>query len=296
MDFLEDASDAGGTSKADEISAAQDEAQVVAQDVTQVDTSKPTTMQEGDSPRVKCPGVALADDETRMISSKYPTLNLIPRETDIVRHHLFKENGINPNSFYAKGTLKFDVISNNHAEINGGESGMNEMEVMLSEYSSNKMCNYEAGDHLVIYPVNSQCVVEALLDNLDVDRHAIISVEEQPKSYPFPTGLTVYETLSHCTDLGALVSPNFARMILQGKDIDYKAENIDRLVVSAPEKVVSRGLIVSDCSDETALLLDCFIQCQTSHQNTSTIQKNQVCDISWIPKRGCLHKLFILQR
>lgn len=224
MDFLEDASDAGGTSKADEISAAQDEAQVVAPDVTQVDTSKPTTMQEGDSPRVKCPGVALADDETRMISSKYPTLNLIPRETDIVRHHLFKENGINPNSFYAKGTLKFDVISNNHAEIDGGESGMNEMEVMLSEYSSNKMCNYEAGDHLVIYPVNSQCVVEALLDNLDVDRHAIISVEEQPESYPFPTGLTVYETLSHCADLGALVSPNFARMILQRKDIDYKAE------------------------------------------------------------------------
>eukprot|EP00984_Skeletonema_dohrnii_P017576 scaffold8051_cov148-Skeletonema_dohrnii-CCMP3373.AAC.1 len=216
MDLLEDAPDAGGTSKADEVSVAQDGAQV--------ETSKPSTSQEGDSPRIKCPGVALADDETRMISSKYPTLNLIPRKADTVRHHLFKEDGSNPNSFYSKGTLKFDVISNKHAEINGGESGMNEMEVMLSEYSSNKMCNYEAGDHLVIYPVNSQCVVEALLDNLDVDRHAIISVEGQPESYPFPTGLTVYETLSHCADLGALVSPNFVRMILQRKDIDYKAE------------------------------------------------------------------------
>lgn len=100
------------------------------------------------------------------------------------------------------------------------------MEVMPNKYPSSKMCNYEAGDQLVIYPVNSQCVVEALLDNLDVDRHAliIISAVGQPESYPFPTGLSVYETLSHCADLGAQVSPNFARMILQQKVIDYKAE------------------------------------------------------------------------
>mmetsp|Transcript_4913 Transcript_4913/g.8390 ORF Transcript_4913/g.8390 Transcript_4913/m.8390 type:complete len:417 (-) Transcript_4913:234-1484(-) len=159
-----------------------------------------------------------------MISNKYPTLNLIPRETDAVRHHLFKDYDSNSKSFYSEGTLKFDVISNKLAEINGGESGMNEMEVMVNKYSSNKMCNYEAGDQLVIYPVNSQCIVEALLDNLDVDRHAIISVDGQPEAYPFPSGIIVHETLSHCADLGALVSPNFARMILQRKDIDYKAE------------------------------------------------------------------------
>ena len=28
----------------------------------------------------------------------------------------------------------------------------------------------------------------------------------------------------HCTDLGALPSPSFARMILQRQDIDYKAD------------------------------------------------------------------------
>ncbi len=203
-------------SDADGVSAAQVEAQV--------ETNKPTTSLEGGSPRVKCPGVAIAADEKRMISSKYPTLNLIPRETDIVRHHLFDEDGSNLNSFYSERTIKFDVISNKLAEINGGESGMNEMELMQNENSSSEMCNYEAGDQLAIYPANSQCVVEALLDNLDVDRHAVISEEGQPESYPFPTGLTVYETLSHCADLGALVSPNFARMILQRKDIDYKAE------------------------------------------------------------------------
>jgi NADPH-ferrihemoprotein reductase len=217
MELLEDTSGVEETGKADEVSVAQDEAQI--------ETSKPTTANERDSPpRIKCPGVALAADETRMISNKYPTLTLIPRKTDVVRHHMFKEDGSIPKSFYSERTIKFDVISNKLAEIDGGESGMNEMEVILNEHSSNKMCNYEAGDHLVIYPVNSQCVVEALLDHLDVDRHAIIGTDGQPVSYPFPTGLTVYETLSHCVDLGALVSPNFARMILQRKDIDYKAE------------------------------------------------------------------------
>jgi len=225
MELLEeDAPAVEEIDKADEVALTQEEALV--------ETSKSTTAQERDSPRIKCPGVALAADETRMISNKYPTLNLVPRKTNVVRHHVFKKDGSIPKSFYSDRTLKFDVISNKAAEISGGESGMNEMEVILNRHSSNKMCNYEAGDHFVVYPVNSQCVVEALLDHLDVDRHAIIEIQGQPESYPFPTGLTVYETLMHCVDLGALVSPNFARMILQRKDIDYKAE------VAHPRKTI----------------------------------------------------------
>lgn len=37
-------------------------------------------------------------------------------------------------------------------------------------------------------------------------------------------GLTIFETLTHCVDLGALPSPAFARMIIGKKDIDYKSE------------------------------------------------------------------------
>lgn len=37
-------------------------------------------------------------------------------------------------------------------------------------------------------------------------------------------GLTIYETLTHCVDLGALPSPSFARMLIGKKDIDYKSE------------------------------------------------------------------------
>jgi hypothetical protein len=38
---------------------------------------------------------------------------------------------------------------------------------------------------LVVYPQNSQCIVKAYLDMLDVDGNAIID-EGQPDSYPFP--------------------------------------------------------------------------------------------------------------
>mmetsp|Transcript_18185 Transcript_18185/g.25825 ORF Transcript_18185/g.25825 Transcript_18185/m.25825 type:complete len:293 (+) Transcript_18185:178-1056(+) len=120
-DFLKD-----NPSEADGVSAAQVEAQVEAQVQTNKQTNKHTTSQEEDSPRVKCPGVAIAADEKRMVSIKYPTLNLIPRKPDIVRHHLFGEDGSNLNSFYSDRTMKFDVISNKLAEINGGESGMND--------------------------------------------------------------------------------------------------------------------------------------------------------------------------
>lgn len=211
--LLERLSDLEEVDKANETTLAREE--------EQEDDGKEDTM---DSPRIQCPGVALSADGTRMISNKYPTLNILPRQTDIVRRHMFKRDGISPYSFYSENTARFDVISNKLAENDGGESGMNEMELSLNKHSSNKMIKYEAGDHLVLYPVNSQCVVEALLDKLDVDRHAIIGVEGQPESYPFPLGWTIYETLSHCVDLGALVSPKFARMILQRKDIDYKAE------------------------------------------------------------------------
>lgn len=40
----------------------------------------------------------------------------------------------------------------------------------------------------------------------------------------FHQGLTVFETLTHCVDLGALPSPSFARMLIGKKDIDYKSE------------------------------------------------------------------------
>eukprot|EP00804_Cyclotella_cryptica_P019785 CCRYP_009675-RA/>CCRYP_009675-RA protein AED:0.30 eAED:0.30 QI:244/1/1/1/1/1/6/966/690 len=167
--------------------------------------------------KVKCPGVALSDDEMRMTSNKFPSLKLRPRESELVRKHLFHLNE-SPDQFYADGTVRFDVIGNKLLGVDAGETGIHELKL------ANPQMTYETGDHLVVYPQNSQCIVEAYLDMLDVDRHAIIAEDGQPITYQYPKGLTVYETMTHCVDLGALPSPSFARMITGRKDIDYKAE------------------------------------------------------------------------
>ncbi|KAL7486275.1 hypothetical protein ACHAW6_011863 [Cyclotella cf. meneghiniana] len=167
--------------------------------------------------RIKCPGVALSNDEMRMISNKFPSLVLRPRESELARKDLFHLNQL-PDQFYAYGTMSLDVIGNKILGVDAGETGIHELKLATPNMT------YETGDHLVVYPQNSQCIVEAYLDMLDVDRHAIIAEHGQPISYPFPKGLTVYETLTHCVDLGALPSPSFARMIIGRKDLDYKAE------------------------------------------------------------------------
>jgi sulfite reductase alpha subunit-like flavoprotein len=63
--------------------------------------------------------------------------------------------------------------------VEAGESGIHELKLAAPNVT------YTTGDHLVVYPQNSQCIVEAYLDMLDVEGHAVIN-EGQPDSYPFP--------------------------------------------------------------------------------------------------------------
>ena len=177
-----------------------------------------------DTLTVSCPGIALAPCGTRMVSSKYPILNLKPAESDVVRGDLFHLQGTDQ-QFYRDDTAHFDVVSNKLLTVNAGETGLHELRVSLHDHYNQKNATYEAGDHLIVYPRNSQCIVESYLNVLDVNRHAIID-KNQPDSpsYPHPVGLTIYETLSHCVDLGAVPSPSFARMITGRKQLDYKNE------------------------------------------------------------------------
>ena len=57
-----------------------------------------------------------------------------------------------------------------------------------------------------------------------MDPHAVISESNNSESYPYPKGVTLTETLSHCIDLGAQPTPTLSRMILGRKDIDYVNE------------------------------------------------------------------------
>lgn len=116
---------------------------------------------------------------SRTTSEKFPTLALLPRANEHVRKNLFHLDGT-PNQFYANATGSLDVIGNKLLGVEAGEAGIHELKLAAPNVT------YETGDHLVVYPQNSQCIVEAYLDMLDVDRHAIIAEEGQVDSYPFP--------------------------------------------------------------------------------------------------------------
>ncbi len=137
-------------------------------------------------PRISCPGVAMGADTTRLISEKFPTLKLLPRDSDVVRKHLFHLQGTS-DQFYDEKSGNLDVIGNKLLGIEAGESGIHEMKVVLRDHNNTKqLLEYETGDHLVVYPQNSQCIVDAYCNLLDVDRHAIIANDDSIGSYPYP--------------------------------------------------------------------------------------------------------------
>jgi len=167
-----------------------------------------------------------------IMSKKLPTITLDPAQSDIVRRDLFHLTG--SNRFYADNTKKLEVIDNRILTPDAGESALHEIRVLLRchDSSGNKTeLSYTTGDHFLVYPRNSDAIVDAYVKMLGVNPHAIIS-ENQHDSYPYPKGLTVTETLSHCIDLGAPPSPSFARIILNRKDVDYVKE------ISNPRRTV----------------------------------------------------------
>jgi NADPH-ferrihemoprotein reductase len=166
-------------------------------------------------------GNPATEKSSRLTSKKHPSLALDPAQSDVVRHDLFHLSGLN--RFYAENTEKLQVIDNHILAPDAGESALHEIRISLKchkDDTTNKVLSYTTGDHFMVYPRNSDAIVDACLKMLGVDPHAIIS-ENHNESYPYPRGITVAETLSHCVDLGALPSPNFSRMILGREDLDY---------------------------------------------------------------------------
>jgi len=165
-----------------------------------------------------------SNDETILTSSKHPTLALEPPRNNVIRRDLFHLTG--SNRFYAEKTAKLKVNGNHLLTSDAGESALREMRVSLErDYANDDSIelSYTTGDHILVYPMNSEAIVKAYIDMLGVDPDAIIS-ENNDEAYPYPTGITVAETLSHCVDLGALPSPSFSRKILGRKELDYVKE------------------------------------------------------------------------
>eukprot|EP00529_Nitzschia_sp_RCC80_P001677 CAMPEP_0113481714 /NCGR_PEP_ID=MMETSP0014_2-20120614/22549_1 /TAXON_ID=2857 /ORGANISM="Nitzschia sp." /LENGTH=879 /DNA_ID=CAMNT_0000375215 /DNA_START=10 /DNA_END=2649 /DNA_ORIENTATION=- /assembly_acc=CAM_ASM_000159 len=209
-------------------------------DITNQETTYSSSSGSSSQNLVPCHDkVTLRNDGMRLASEKYAPLDLQPPQSDIVRRDLFHLQGTNQ-QYYASETQKFQVVSNQSLAPKAGETAIHEMTLSLSPSANNddnsassSSVKYETGDHLVMYPRNSSVVAEAYLQLLDVHPHSIIqrpastaasSSSSTSGSYPYPTGLTVLETLLHCVDLEAPPSPSFARMILGRKQVDYRSE------------------------------------------------------------------------
>jgi len=177
----------------------------------------PVVEQESVTEIVETPSTttnAAATSTSRLVSNKYPPLSLLPPETNVVREDLMDA------SFYQSGFEKLQVTDNRLLSVRSAEYGLRELVVDIPNGA------YQAGDHFCLYPKNSHVVVEAYVNLLGVDPHTIIQESDQSggntKKYPHPTGITLFETLLHCVDLGAVPSPAFSRELLGRKDVDYK--------------------------------------------------------------------------
>ncbi|GKY93707.1 hypothetical protein MPSEU_000337900 [Mayamaea pseudoterrestris] len=170
------------------------------------------TQQETAMKTVLCPG-AKSSNGRRRVSAKHP-LQLQAPLTSYVRTNLMK---VAP-ELYPKGCKELRVQANDSLNSDPASNGLHELRIELGANMT-----YGTGDHFEIFPRNPDFLVDALCQVLDVDPHAVI-VYANDKRYPHPTKISVYETLSHCVDLGAVPSPSFCKRILDRTDIDYKNE------------------------------------------------------------------------
>jgi NADPH-ferrihemoprotein reductase len=120
--------------------------------------------------------------------------------------------------FYQEGVEELTVVANQALSTTGGEQGLRELQIQLLSGSS-----YETGDHAIIYPRNSSCMVDSFL-NLYPEHDASSIIADGGPGYPHPTGITIFETLSHCVDLGAAPPPSLSRFLLRRNDIDYRQD------------------------------------------------------------------------
>ena len=162
------------------------------------------------------PDIAVVQAIERRESSRYQPLMLLPAANDAVREDLCDL----ASPYYQADFKKFLVTENRPLSIGAGEQSLREIVISTEGHD----VQYEAGDHVMIYPKNSNCMVEAYEALIEIDPHSMIESGNLSSNYPHPTSLTIAETLTHCVDLSAVPSPAFARFLLGRKEIDYRNE------------------------------------------------------------------------
>lgn len=132
-------------------------------------------------------------------------------------------------SFYAEGTQEWRVqhhcvLRSDSPNAATNPSALRELQLTPTTKEDDGPLLYETGDHLLVYPRNSDLMVEGYLniirDHPDPDGIiSSISIQSNCAStnnkrpYPHPTGISLYDTLRHCVDLQAIPSPAVSRWL-----------------------------------------------------------------------------------
>lgn len=131
------------------------------------------------------------------------------------------------------------------------DTGLHEMHLSLPSGQS-----YETGDHFMIYPRNSDVLVQAYINHVledGIDPSQTVNEPNQAGHYPHPTGISVYQTLSHCVDLTAPPTPSFARWLTSSKSLEYRKQ------ISEPRRTVL-DLVMENPQSEKLSLADLLYQ------------------------------------
>ncbi|XP_051963071.1 NADPH--cytochrome P450 reductase-like [Xyrauchen texanus] len=120
---------------------------------------------------------------------------------------------------------------------------------------------YESGDHVAVYPINDNAIVNRVGEILGVDLDTVISLnnldEESNKKHPFPCPTTYRIALTHYLDITNCPRTNVLYELAQYASDPKEQENMRKMASSSPEgKALYQSWVLDSCRNILAILED----------------------------------------
>merc|ERR1712116_36713 len=112
---------------------------------------------------------------------------------------------------------------------------------------SNSKLRYDAGDHVALYPVNDQDMVNRLGELLDVDLDTVITLvnvdEDSTKKHPFPCPTTYRTALSHYIDITSNPRTHVLKELVEHTTDEKEKEKLLQMTVAEGKELYQQWVI-----------------------------------------------------